>query len=165
MRDCLIVASLADKGLKRFSLICRASLYTNGNNLVRVYMKNLYAAIFLATFACLCLSHANGQSDIREIKLPAGKSADLWLGINVSGTLHYAVRTRDGKNKIKMWWVMEPLGNVKQLGLRGDSGSLDIPGALSGSVSAKLRASTTSDTVVLISEKVSVANSITFHWP
>lgn len=60
---------------------------------------------------------------------------------------------------------MEPLGNVKQLGPRGESGTLDIPGTLNGSVSAKLRASATSDAVVLISEKVSVANSIAFHWP
>jgi len=113
------------------------------------------------------VSHqANAQSsDIREIKIGAGKSADLWLGVNVSGNLHYAVRTRDGKNKVQMWWVMEPLGNVKQLGLMGESGSLKIPGALNGSVSAKLRASATSDAIVLISEKVSVANSITFHWP
>ena len=125
----------------------------------------LRAALFLAALSSLIVYQANGQPDIREIKIPAGKSADLWLGVNVSGTLHYAVRTRDGKNKAKLWWVMEPLGNVKQLGLRGDSGSLDIPGPLSGSVSAKLRASATSDTVVLISEKVSIANSITFHWP
>jgi len=125
-------------------------------------LKSLGLIVILSTFA---LSQNKGQSDIREIKVPAGKSANLWLGINVSGTLHYAVRTRDGKNKVQMWWVMEPLGNVKQLGPRGESGTLDIPGTLNGSVSAKLRASATSDAVVLISEKVSVANSITFHWP
>jgi hypothetical protein len=126
---------------------------------------SLKAILFLAVLSSLVFGQTDRQSDIREIKIPAGKSADLWLGVNVSGTLHYAVRTRDGKNKVNMWWVMEPLGNVKQLGLRASAGSLDIPGALSGSVSAKLRASATSDAVVLISEKVSVSNSITFHWP
>jgi hypothetical protein len=126
----------------------------------------LKSALFLVMLLSLVSHQANAQSsDIREIKIGAGKSADLWLGVNVSGNLHYAVRTRDGKNKVQMWWVMEPLGNVKQLGLMGESGSLKIPGALNGSVSAKLRASATSDAIVLISEKVSVANSITFHWP
>lgn len=61
--------------------------------------KALGVIVILST---LTLFQNKGQSDIREIKIPAGKSADLWLGVNVSGTLHYAVRTRDGKNKVQM---------------------------------------------------------------
>jgi hypothetical protein len=59
---------------------------------------------------------------------------------------------------------MEPLGNVKQLGVLSSAGSLDIPGVLNGSVSAKLRGKAESDTVVYIGENVSVSNSVTFTW-
>jgi hypothetical protein len=105
------------------------------------------------------------NAQVKEIKIPAGQSADLWLGINVAGKLHYAIRSRDAKNKMRMWWVMEPLGNVKQLGSRSGSGELKIPGPLNGSLSAKLRGSVTSDTVLYISETTSVANSVAFNWP
>jgi len=101
---------------------------------------------------------------VKEIRIAAGKSADLWLGVNVSGNVSYAIRTRDGNNKIKMWWIIQPLGRVTQLGSLHDSGSLKIPDLLKGSVSAKLRGSATTDTVVFIGENVKIHNTATFHW-
>lgn len=129
-------------------------------------MKSVVRAFLLALFAMLSwiAVAAAPVTDIRQIRIAAGKSADLWLGINVSGNVYYAIRTRDGSNSMRMWWVMEPLGNVKQLGVLRDRGTLSIPGALNASVSAKLRGSNSVDTIVFISEKVAIANSVTFHW-
>src|SRR6266436_6801613 len=108
---------------------------------------------------CLCLAlffaistGSQTPTPVKEIGIAAGKSADLWLGVNVSGNVSYAIRTRDGNNKIKMWWIIQPLGRVTQLGSLHDSGSLKIPDLLKGSVSAKLRGSATTDTVVFIGE-------------
>jgi hypothetical protein len=103
-------------------------------------------------------------SPIKEIKVAAGQTGDLWLGINVKGKVYYTIRTRDGSNTLRMWWVMEPLGTVKQLGTRTGSGNLEIPGKLKGSISAKLRGKASSDTVVYIGENVAVDTTATFHW-
>jgi hypothetical protein len=103
-------------------------------------------------------------SPIKEIKISAGQTADLWLGVNVTGKVSYAIRTRDGSNKLRMWWIMEPLGSVKQLGTLTGSGRLDIPGKLKGSISAKLRGKAAVDTVVYIGENVTIDNSVTFSW-
>lgn len=104
------------------------------------------------------------RSPVKEYRIAAGKTADLWLGVNVTGTIYYAIASRDGSNKMKMWWVTEPLGHVTQLGTLSGRGSLKIPDLLKASVSAKLRGSATSDTVVYISENVRIDNSVTFHW-
>jgi hypothetical protein len=103
-------------------------------------------------------------SPAKEIKVPAGQTADLWLGVNVTGKVYYTIRTKDGGNTLRMWWIMEPLGTVKQLGTRVGSGSIDIPGKLKGSISAKLRGKASADTVVYIGENVAVDNTVTFHW-
>jgi hypothetical protein len=123
----------------------------------------------LLSWLCLFLfsaSSAGSQAStpLKEIKIAAGKSADLWLGVNVTGTISYAIRTRDGSNKIKVWWIVQPLGRVTQLGSLHDTGTLKIPDLLKGSVSAKLRASATADTVVYIGENVKIDNVVTFHW-
>ena len=100
----------------------------------------------------------------RAVKLPAGQTADLWLGVNVTGKVYYAIRTKDGRNKMRMWWITEPLGSVKQLGTLADRGSLNIPNKMSASLSAKLRGKAVVDTIVYISENIRVDNSATFKW-
>jgi hypothetical protein len=107
---------------------------------------------------------SQNPSPAKEYRIAAGKTADLWLGVNVTETIYYAIASRDGSNKMKMWWVTEPLGHVTQLGTLSGRGSLKIPDLLKASVSAKLRGSATSDTVVYISENVKIDNSATFHW-
>ena len=122
---------------------------------------------------CLCLllvvvavpiAIGTPPASVKEIKIPAGQTADLWLGVNVTGKVHYRITTRDGSNKMRMWWILEPLGTVKQLGTRTGSGSLDIPGKLHASISAKLRGKAAVDTVVYIGENVAVDSTVTFHW-
>ena len=104
------------------------------------------------------------QATVKEYKVSAGQTADLWLGVNVSGKVNYVIRTKDGSNKMKMWWIIQPLGRVTQLGNRSNAGSVDIPNVLKGSVSAKLRGKAAVDTVVYIGENVNVDQSLTFHW-
>jgi hypothetical protein len=128
-------------------------------------MKRTYGFVsFAIVIACLFVSSLGAQTKIKEIRIPAGQTVDLWLGVNVTGKVSYAIRTKDGTNAIHMWWSLEPTGQVKQLGKRSNDGSLKIPGLTAASVSAKLRGSATVDTVVYIGENVSVDHSLTFHW-
>jgi hypothetical protein len=114
--------------------------------------------------SAFALAVGDSPAKVKEIKVSVGHTADLWLGINVKGKVNYSITTRDGTNKMRMWWVMEPLCTVKQLGTLAGSGSLDIPGKLHGAVSAKLRGKAASDTVIYIGENVAVDTSATFHW-
>jgi len=86
------------------------------------------------------------------------------LGVNVKGTVNYVIRTRDGSNKVRMWWIVQPLGRVKQLGVLEGSGKLSIPSKLKGSVSAKLRGQASVDTVVYVGENTAVDSSLIFRW-
>src|SRR4051794_18063845 len=103
---------------------------------MRITLYRLFSSMILVF--CLLASGEAG-APVRQVKVAAGQTGDLWLGVNVAGEVHYAIRTRDGTNKMRMWWVMEPLGNVRQLGTLSGTGSLDVPGKLKGSFSAKLR--------------------------
>ena len=95
----------------------------------------------------------------QEIKVPANGQGDVWTGVNVQGKVYIAVRTRDGKNRAKFWWI-KALGNVEQLGEHGSEAEFDIP-ALYG----KLRVQTlNSDTIVYVSDSASVDHSVTFKW-
>jgi hypothetical protein len=101
---------------------------------------------------------------VKEVRVAAGETADLWFGVNVKGRVHYVIRTKDGSNQMRMWWITEPLGTVKQLRTLKNSGSLDIPGKLNASITAKLRGMATVDTLVYIGENVQVGNTMTFKW-
>jgi len=126
--------------------------------------SNRFFLMGFCVLACCFSISGSAPAPVKEIKVAAGKTGDLWLGVNVTGKVQYAIRTKDGSNQMKMWWVMEPLGNVTQLGKLAGNGSLNIPGKLKGAVSAKLRGSAVTDTVVYIGENVEVDNSVTFHW-
>jgi hypothetical protein len=128
-----------------------------------ITMCNPFLRVVRTLAICVPLL-ASPPSPTREVKVSAGKTADLWLGVNVTGRVNYAIRTRDGSNKMRMWWVLEPLGTVTQLGTLSTTGSLDIPGKLKGTISAKLRGKAAVDTVVFVGENVSIDNSVTFHW-
>ena len=101
----------------------------------------------------------------KTVTIAAGQTSDVWLGVDVSGKVYYAIRTRDGKNKARMWWILQPLGRVKQLGTLQGNGSLNIPNKLKGSLSAKLRAKADSDTVIVVGENVAIDQGVTFKWP
>jgi len=127
----------------------------------RLCRASLCLLLIISAFA---LAVGDSPPRVKEIKVSVGQTADLWLGINVKGRVNYSITTRDGTNKMRMWWVMEPVGSVKQLGTLVGSGSLDIPGKLHGAVPAKLRGKAASDTVIYIGENVAVDTSATFHW-
>jgi hypothetical protein len=101
----------------------------------------------------------------QKIIIPAANDADLWFGVNVRGKVHYAIRTRDGTNKVKMWWVKWGFGSVEQLGDRTAEGSLDTPSGLLDKM-YRLRAQAyDTDTIVYISDRVVVSPSVKFDWP
>jgi len=126
-------------------------------------LKFSILVVIVLLFADRATSQASG-SNVKEVKIAGGQTVDLWFGVNVKGKVHYAIRTRDGSNQLRAWWIMEPLGNVKQLGDLKNSGSINIPDKLDGSITAKLRGKAAVDTVVYLGENIQVANSVTFHW-
>jgi hypothetical protein len=132
-----------------------------GKNLAR----QLSVAVLLATAPFQPSGQSSNTDEIKEVHIAAGQSADLWMGINVKGRVFYAVRSKDLKNEVHMWWVEQPLGRVRRLGIRANSGSIDVPSYRDGAISAKLRAKATQDTVVFIRENIAVDSTVTFHWP
>jgi hypothetical protein len=63
----------------------------------------------------------------KEIRIPAGQSADVWWGVNVSGNVHYVIRTRDESNTVKFWWIKWGVGSIEEVGSRTDVGAFKIP--------------------------------------
>jgi hypothetical protein len=101
----------------------------------------------------------------KEIKIQAGQTAQIWFGVNIKGKLYYQIRTRDGSNSLRMWWIVYGFGNVVQLGTKTNGGSLDIPISWGkGIVSARLRGSAGSDTLVYLQENAEVDKTETFHF-
>jgi hypothetical protein len=95
----------------------------------------------------------------QEAKVAANGQGDVWTGVNVQGKVYIAVRTRDGNDRARFWWI-KALGNIEQLGLHGPEAEFDIPIAY-----AKLRVQTlNSDTIVYVSDSAKVNNSVTFKW-
>jgi hypothetical protein len=120
----------------------------------------------LLFFAVLGMfASAQIASGIKQTKVAAGQTADVWLGVNVTGKVYYSIRTRDGKNQMRLWWVMQPLGRVQQLGVRANDGNIDIPSLGKGVVSAKLRGKAIADTVIYLREAVAVDGTVKFNWP
>lgn len=102
---------------------------------------------------------------MKEIRIPAGQARDIWWGVNVSGKVNYVIRSRDGSNTAKFWWIKWGVGSIEKIGEMHDEGSLTIPIRwFLGVVSAKLRASATVDTVVRIEENSTPDKGFDFTW-
>src|ERR1700722_2175302 len=102
-------------------------------------MKKVVILSILMLALGMISSSAHAQAS-QAIKIAKGQTMDIWFGANVSGKLHLSVRTRDGKNKMNIWWVTWGVGSTTNIGNWGPDGSLDIPITWwKGVVSAKLR--------------------------
>jgi hypothetical protein len=124
-------------------------------------MAKIFILILLA--AALVVP-ARGQA-IRSVRIPKGESADIWFGVNVTGKVSIRVVTRDGSNKLNLWWITWGVGSAQSLGNYGPAGDLPIPITWwKGVISARLRGQASSDTVVYFSDKVQVDKNVTFIW-
>ncbi len=120
---------------------------------------------FAAISIALALAQTASGQQIQEIRISKGQSADLWFGANVTGKVHLSIRTRDGRNKLNMWWITWGVGSTSQVGDWGPSGDLEIPITWwKGTVSAKLRGKASDDTIVYLSDKVTIDKAVTFKW-
>jgi hypothetical protein len=99
----------------------------------------------------------------QEIKIPAGQTADLWFGVNVKGKIYYAIRSRSGADRAKLWWIKWGVGSIEEIGERAGGGELTPPSGILD-VSYKLRAEVSEDTIFYISDTVKVNNTLTFKW-
>lgn len=108
---------------------------------------------------------SNVPSRVLTYRIPAGTTSTLWTGVNVSGKLSLCFRSRDSKNQVKLWWIKQPFGRVEQLGEKSSQSEIDIPISVwQATIAAELKASVTSDTVVLVGENVAVSQSLNFSW-
>lgn len=126
------------------------------------------ALIVLLMSTCVLSPSGATAAGPMKIYIKAGETADLWFGVNVSGTLNYAVRTRDGADSMEMWWIKWGLGTTETLGERAGSGTIEIPiGIFKATLAAKLRGRAKADTVVYISEDSGLAISplVKFEFP
>jgi hypothetical protein len=102
---------------------------------------------------------------VKEIQIPAGETRDVWWGINVSGHVAYSIRSRDGSNTVKFWWIKWGVGSIESVGEKSNDGVLPIPIRwYFGIVSAKLRAFAKADTVVRVQENSVPDKGFTFKW-
>jgi hypothetical protein len=100
------------------------------------------------------------------VQILAGQSADVWFGVNMSGSLGLAIRTRDGSNCVPaMWWIKWGFGSVEQLGQQCGNVTIDIPIAwYRGVLSAKLRVAVSVDTFILVSENAAPDAGYSGHF-
>lgn len=120
--------------------------------------------LWIVALSFICGANATAQTP-QVIKIPKGQTMDVWFGANVTGKVHLAIRTRDGHNKMNMWWLTWGVGSTTNLGELGPTGDLDIPIRWwKGVVSAKLRGTASTDTVIYVSDKVAIDYSKTFTW-
>lgn len=122
------------------------------------------ALIKLGTLTLLYAGVGCAQAP-QKILVKAGQTVDLWYGVNVTGKVNLAIRSRDGTNKIKLWWITWGIGSTQELGDQHSDGALPIPISWwRGVVSAKLRGQAYSDSTVYVSDRVSVDKTLTFDW-
>jgi len=115
-------------------------------------------------FAAIVMMPSLVRAD-KEVRIESDKSADVWWDVNVSGNLHYVIRTRDGSNTVKFWRIKWGVGSIEEVGSRTNVGALKIPISLfRGVVAAKLRASSNVDAVIHIQENSAPDAGVTFHW-
>jgi hypothetical protein len=97
-------------------------------------------------------------------KIAVGQTQRLWMGVNVSGKVNLSFRSRDGTNRLHLWWIKQPFGRIEQIGDLANSAKLDIPSLRRLTFSSELRASAGSDTVVQVGENVEVDYTRGFAW-
>ena len=116
-------------------------------------------------FACSIFFSVAQGADF-QVKIKRGSTADVARYVNVKGTLNILIRTRDGKNELPaVWWIKWSVGTVSQLGKQKDRFITKIPvDWWKGIVSAKLRATASSDTILYISENSALDGHLKFKW-
>lgn len=119
----------------------------------------------LAFIGALITANPALAADRQIVKAPAGKTVDAYFQINVSGDLFLRIKTKDGSNCARFWWIKWPFGSVSQLGRLCGSVKIPIPGIFSFSVASKLRvASEGSDTLIALAADERVANTTNLEF-
>lgn len=105
---------------------------------------------------------------MKMVKIPAGKTADLGLYVNSTGTVNMIIKTRDGTDEVpEMWWIKWGFGSITSIGKQKGTFHTPVPVNLfKGIVSAKLRVRAgASDTVVYLrTSGAAPAGGPTFQW-
>jgi hypothetical protein len=102
---------------------------------------------------------------MRVVKVPSGRTVNLWYGFNRKGKLHYLIRSRGGENIAKLWWVLWGCGTTDELGELADAGSVEIPISRDKAViAAGLCATADDDTIIYLEENDALDEDLPFRW-
>lgn len=102
---------------------------------------------------------------MKQQRILAGQTIDAWFGVNVTGSLSYKIATRKGGEGVALWWIKYPLGSTEQLGIKLGTGTIPIPISWwKGVVSAKLRASASTESILFLAENAQIDKSVSLSW-
>lgn len=126
---------------------------------IRLSRRAVTAALMTVPF---CPAHA---ADFQIVEVQPGQNVDVFFQINLYGRVFVRIETRNGIGCADFWWILWPLGNVRQIGRQCGSADFEIPGLLDFSISSKLRAGGVSETTkIAIAANAQVAHSVTIPW-
>lgn len=104
--------------------------------------------------------------DVKIISVAPGESADVYFEFNLAGRIFLHIRQAGGWGCADLWWIVWPLGSIKDVGQKCGLVALDVPGASSFAISSKLRARAEGTPIQIgVSSNETVANHITFSVP
>jgi hypothetical protein len=130
-----------------------------------VGLRAVTGTLGLLSGAFLLSTGSTIASEYQVITVTPGNDADVYFQINLSGTVYLKIETPRGPGCADFWWIIWPLGTVKQLGTRCGSDRLPIPSWSDFAIASKLRVGGVSEpTKIIAASSETVANSITVRW-
>jgi hypothetical protein len=125
----------------------------------RLSRRALTAALVTAPF---CSAYA---ADFQIVEVQPGQNVDVFFQINLSGRVFVKIETLHGTGCADFWWILWPLGSLRQVGRQCGAADFEIPGLFDFSLSSKLRAGGVSETTkIAIAANAQVAHSVTIPW-
>jgi hypothetical protein len=104
-------------------------------------------------------------ADYQIIDVAPGQKVDVTFEINLTGKVYVRILAQRGSGCADFWWIVWPLGYVRQLGRHCGAAEFGYPGLRDLAFSSKLRAGGVSvPTKFIYAASSRVANSTTVTW-
>jgi hypothetical protein len=112
-----------------------------------------------------CSEECAQAANFQTIDIKPGETVDVYLEINLQGSVAVRIATQTGAGCAELWWIEWPLGSVQSLGRHCGTTRIPIPGLSQFAFAAKLRAAGVNvPTKIVASATESVANSVRLGW-
>lgn len=121
--------------------------------------------IAVVTLAVLA-APSSKAADPAIVEIKAGETVDAYFSINTKGKVFLKIAAPPGEEACAdFWWIKWPWGTIEQLGRHCNNAAFEIPSLFALTISAKLRAGGTKNTVKLaVSAAETMAYSHTFTF-